>query len=144
MKFYLLLLILFSYGCTTAKLSRFPTSASAVDFESISKSPLPIEKAIWRSKTRFDFYLKSIETNKRLINQAILAALKNNGYKVFRTDTVGNVLLARRGLRANEWNAIAGIYYQIQNEAVNLYIKTEITQDFTGSWLTTGYKKLEK
>jgi hypothetical protein len=60
--------------------------------------------------------------------------LEAAGFKIKRNDPSEKVIIAKRGLKLNEWNSVAGIYYKLNTNSTDIYIKAEITQDITGGW----------
>jgi len=59
-----------------------------------------------------------------------------NDYRLKSTDSVNRVILGYRGLRADEWKSLVGIYYIADRQLNNtqILIQVRITQDITGGW----------
>jgi hypothetical protein len=62
----------------------------------------------------------------------IKKALNHEGFVIKSENIDGKCLVGKRGLRANEWGAVAGVYYKIKDDRLLIYIRTKITQDVTG------------
>jgi hypothetical protein len=132
--FFFSLLVSFSSCLSTARLSDFSQTAEKIDFMQIANSEkMELDKE-WNSKTEFEYYLKLNTTNNSLIIQSIKDALFYNGYTIQFLDVNKKAVLAKRGLMANEWNSIIGIYFNVNNDESEIYINCKITQDITGGW----------
>jgi len=136
---FLVFLISPNLGCLgTAKISSFPTSISQTDFENYSRKSANTSSKSWTFETTDEFYFErtfpsSEYSEIRLISQ-IEDAFGREGYTVQMKDTHNKRIIGRRGLQADEWNSLVGIYYNfnVSENMLQVYIKTEITQDFTG------------
>lgn len=142
----LLLVIVILNSCVSvAKISDFPKASNQVDFNKYSKEYKEKQEPFWTAETSNEYYFEKnkviSETDLRFI---ILAGLKDNGYRSYGLNQQNDCVLAKRGLRANEWNSITGVYYQLDNKDQNIqiYINTKITQDITGGWRENRAKKI--
>lgn len=120
-------------GClSTARLSDFPKSSKGYDFNKIAASQKTDKDKGWNSKTGFEFYLKTNTADSSAIRQAITDALTGEGFQIKFIDENNGTILSERGLRGNEWNSVAGVYYVKAGDGYEMYINCKITQDITG------------
>jgi len=136
--------ILIQSCVSVAKLSDFPRTTDGLDFDKISTLKKLESDKSWNVKTGYEYYINSVVTNDSLIINAIRESLYESGYAIKNYNANFSVVIGERGLRANEWKSIAGIYYQINNEMSQIYIKCKITQDFTGGWSENRAEKIGK
>lgn len=140
---FLFLLTLLSQSCvTTARMSDFSTSPGKEDFNVFSNSKRTDTNSNRNLKTGYEYYIESKITNDTVVIQAITNTLKKQGFKIKTVDKNRCAIIAKRGLRANEWKTIAGIYYQIENGITKIYIRSKITEDFTGGWRANRSEKI--
>jgi len=126
-------------GCIgTAKISSFPEHISEIDFENYSNRMANVNTEPWTFETSDEFYFEkaysSSEYNEYQVISSIETIFKQERYSIQLKDIKNKRIIGRRGLQADEWNSLVGIYYNF-NESKNMlqvYIKTEITQDITG------------
>lgn len=156
MKFHLVkafLLILIAtnlFSCLSlAKISDFPNSSEEIDFEHYSKlnQNSDTEKERQRTnETTNEHYLSTDRAIKKdSLIHVIIQALNAEGYKrVLKNDSANNCIVAKRGLKANEWSSLTGVYFKIneQNNNTQIYINTKITQDYTGGWKENRAEKI--
>ena len=71
---------------------------------------------MWTFKSISDYYIEkeSVVKEDSLIFM-IKSALLSNGYRIHSIIPEEQCILAKRGLRGNEWNTRAGVYYKIEN-----------------------------
>ncbi|MES2765877.1 MAG: hypothetical protein V4642_08420 [Bacteroidota bacterium] len=119
---------------STARLKDFPQSARTFDFNKIANSRTAEKDDIRDSKTGFEYYLKTNILDDSLILHSIIDGLNDEGFSIKFIDENNGAVLAKRGMRANEWNSVAGVYYQKINDGFEIYVNCKITQDFTGGW----------
>jgi hypothetical protein len=127
-------------GClSSARLSDFSGNAAAIDFDRYANKTQAERTALWTGKTSNEYFLERdtayIEAD---LNSIARRALTRLGYAVDEKNTVPgtNRIVGQRGMHANEWNSITGVYYKIDMEKnkTQVYIITKITQDITGGW----------
>ena len=134
--------ILILNGCLSiAKLENFPKSNNSIDFNNYATINNSEKEPFWTSKTSNEYYLTTKLRDENKLEEIIKISLLTNGYRLIHVDTLQNSIIGKRGLRANEWNCIAGVYYQLVDSA-EIYIKCEITQDITGGWSENRAKKI--
>ena len=125
-----------------ARISDFPKSYQAIDFEDIAKQNYEYDGSTWNQKTEYEYYLEVQSTDEGTLFSALSEALKRNGYKISSSDIKARTIIGERGLRMNEWNSITGIYYTINKDVFQVFIKNAITQDITGGWRENRAKKI--
>lgn len=113
-----------------------------LDFEDIAKHNYEYDGAAWNQKTAYEYYLEVEAIGEDELFAALLEALIRNGYEVRYSDKKVRTVIGERGLRMNEWKSITGIYYNIKNDAFQVFIKNAITQDVTGGWRENRAKKV--
>ncbi len=79
----------------------------------------------------YEFLLHDI-TNEQFVH-AVRQALSTNGFQIRRDDPEARVITADRGLRANEWSSVVGVYSRRQGADLEVKVIFKITQDFTGT-----------
>lgn len=117
---------------STASLSNYPLSPQSIDFEKIARSEKKEIDPKWNKKTGFEYYLTAQPVSNEELTGIITRVLKDEQYKIKYTDN--GVLLAERGLRANEWKSVTGIYFRNADSLLQVYVRSHITQDVTGGW----------
>lgn len=132
------ILSIFFVSCiSTARVSDFPQKANAIDFGKYSKEFTAGRTGLWTSNTSNEYYFeKEIDITEDLLLLNIEKALNANAYSVNYKSKDDKCLIAKRGMKANEWNSVTGVYYRLENsdKLVKIYIRTKITQDITGGW----------
>lgn len=133
-------------GClSVAKLSDFPKTSTAIDFNKYSVDFHEQKKAFWTTETSNEYYFERIKvmTGKN-VNDIIQNALRQKGYKIIGIDLENDYVIGKRGIHANEWKSITGVYYKLDNDKqmLQIYITTKITQDFEGGWRENRAKKV--
>lgn len=142
---WMILSILIQSCLSIARISEFPHSSSIIDFEKYAMEFDEHELPLRTRKTSYEYFLEvdnPLPEYKLVI--LITHALENKGYEVVRLDTITNSVLGKRGLRANEWKTVTGVYYNINSliPKTQIYILSRITQDFTGGWKDNRAKKV--
>ena len=128
---------------STAQLSDFSKTSKSYNFSNISNSRKSANEKSYNFKTGFEYYIRTANNvDSASIVSSIVGCLQNNGYSIKVMDTKNGAIIGKRGLRANEWNSIIGVYYQTGEEGYQIYIKNKITQDFTGGWREDRAKKI--
>lgn len=142
-------LLLFStilvQSCSVAKISSLPQSSNEIDFAKYSVELNKSKQAFWTSKTSNEYYIeKNTVYSEADILRIITYAVEINNYTIAKYSKIEKVVFAKRGMRANEWKSIAGIFYQIdENERkTKIYIQVKITQDITGGWRENRAQKI--
>lgn len=148
MKYFLAIIVLIPLlnSCLSiAKISDLPSGSKEIDFDRYSAEYKEQKDPFWTAATSNEYYFErdKVITEKDL-KDIILGALSKKGYAINKVDLENNYIRGRRGMQANEWNSITGIYYQldINNKKIRVYIITKITQDFTGGWKENRARKL--
>lgn len=143
--YFSIVIIFLLESCTVAKLSSLPKSSNNIDFD---KCLGTIEKPSGKLRTsktlnEYCFEKTKVYTEDEMI-KAIDKAIKLSGYSIINFSKTEKVVLADRGLRANEWNSFVGIYYRIDEQTgkTKVYIQVRITQDFTGGWNENRAQKI--
>ena len=142
----LMIMMTMFYGClSVAKISDFSRTSATIDFEKYSNEYKERSVPFWTSETSNEYYIE--RDNLMSVNELstiIQAALKEKGNMIISVDTVNKVVLGKRGMYANEWNSITGVYFKIdvEKKKTQIYINTRITQDITGGWRENRAKKV--
>lgn len=131
--------LLFTGCLATARLSDFSNNASDIDFDKYAAKSPAEKTALWTGKTSNEYFLERDTIYPEAdLNIIVRNALSKMGYSVDKRNAVPgtNCILGKRGMYANEWNSITGVYYRIDKEKnkTQIYINTKITQDITGGW----------
>lgn len=131
-------------GCASvAKIERFPQSSTKIEFDRLEKEKMVDDEGIWNLRTDYECFLivnNSISDVEKQAERALLQA----GYSIRIKNASEMMIVGKRGLRANEWNSITGIYYKPKNDTTLIYVKNEITQDITGGWKDNRAKEIGK
>lgn len=134
------------YSClSVAKISSFPKASAELNFDQYSAEYRDKKDPFWTSNTSNEYYF---ERNKIIsekdLTDLIQYALKEKGYSIYSISLDNDNVFGKRGMYANEWNSITGVYYKIDldNQKLQIYINTKITQDFTGGWSENRAKKV--
>ncbi len=144
----LLFASLLQAGClAVAHVGDFPDSAAAIDFNkyaaenratrlALSRGEIPAQNS-WTTATSNEYYLnKHFNGSETELVNFIKYALEAHGYSIIKSDVPNKYLIAKRGMRQNEWGSLTGVYYKLEdnNNSVQVYIQTKITQDVTGGF----------
>lgn len=148
MKIYIPLTILMTmlFGCLSiAKISEFPKFSTEINFDRYSTEYTENKDPFWTANTSNEYYFERDKTiSEKELTDIIQYALKEKGYSIYSISIDNNNVLGKRGMYANEWNSITGVYYKIDlnKQKLQIYIITQITQDFTGGWSENRAKKV--
>ena len=145
LKSILFIVIIISQSCTVAKLSSLPKSSNEIDFNKYSIELANAKEPFWTSKTSNEYYFEKPKLYaEEDLFKAMDKAFTANNYVVVKFYKTEKTIFAERGMRANEWKSIAGIYYQTdeKTEKTKIYIQVKITQDITGGWKENRAKKI--
>ena len=127
--------MILGHGCiSTASMSDLSKTASAYDFDKLSRAEYIENEKNWSNRTVFEYYLKSTGVDDYLLVQAVKGAMEAYEFKVKILNIKERAILGQRGLSANEWKSVIGVYYRTANNSSEIYIKIRVTQDVTGSW----------
>lgn len=118
-----------------------PTSSGQIDFESLQNVNNQ-KQALWNNETISEYYLKLPVVNDSILDAAVYTSFKFNGYKNVLFNSEGNYYMAKRGIRMNEWGTVTNVYLRSKDEYLELYIRSEISQDNTGGWRENRAKKV--
>lgn len=87
-------------------------------------------------------YEKSSQISEDELIEIIIQGLFTKGYRIEIKDKKNKKIIGKRGMRANEWNSITGVYYNFTTTKIQVYLNTKITQDITGGWRENRAKKI--
>ena len=139
--------ILFINCISTARVSDFPLNSNSIDFDKYSKEFTVNKTPFWTLNTSNEYYIeREIHISEDLLVANIEKALKLNNYSITSKSKETRCFIGKRGMKANEWNSITGIYYKLENQntLAKIYIRTKITQDITGGWRENRAMKVGK
>jgi len=139
---WLFLLVLITGCVSTARVSDFSKTADGLDFERLSERDYDRKDAIWNQKTGYEYFIKLERLTEDELVGGITRALKKLGYDIRYSDKQGRTIIGERGLRANEWSSVVGVYYRQTGESYYVYIRNVITQDVTGGWRDNRAQKV--
>jgi hypothetical protein len=141
--FSLLPLLFLAGGCVSeARLSDFQTTSKGIDFDALSQRDYDSKTAVWTEKSGYEYYLEVKKISETDLINGITAALKDLHYVIKTSNPAEKVIVARRGIEANEWASVVGVYFQPKGDRYQVYIRNKITQDFTGGWRDNRAKKI--
>ncbi len=129
-----LIAVLLGACASVADLKDFPASSAEIDFDDVSARKNSIDDASASTESSADHLAvaESESTERRIA--LIAEALQDNGYTLVKTDRSNGVVFAERGLRANEYGSVAGVYFEAASGACAVYARVDITQGLTGGW----------
>jgi hypothetical protein len=148
LKIFILLITLATtlYSClSVAKISNFPKTSTEISFDRYSTEFQEKKDPFWTSNTSNEYYF---ERNKIILEKdltdIIQYALQEKGYSIYSINLDNDNVFGKRGMYANEWSSITGVYYKIDlnKQKLQIYINTKITQDITGGWSENRAKKV--
>jgi hypothetical protein len=135
-RLYLLLTIslaVFSVGCThVARMEDLPTAASAAPFDRAANAS-PRSAAMWTQETKFEHYIEVGALPVNDLRRKLEDAMTRSGYSVKNKDISSQAFIGTRGLSMMEWGSVAGIYYRVLADRIQVLVSVHITQDITGS-----------
>lgn len=115
---------LFSGCVEMAYLEDLPDSNASIHYGAVEK--------VQSRHYEHEFSLKHVSADQLV--KATEQALSSNGYILRKNDRQAGVITAERGMRANEWGSVVGVYYMNRNDALSVKVIVEISQDFTGTF----------
>jgi hypothetical protein len=134
------------YGClSVAKISSFPKASAEINFDRYSTEYQEKKDPFWTSKTSNEYYFERNKiVSEKELTDIIQNALREKGYSIYSVSLDNDNVFGKRGMYANEWNSISGVYYKIDlnKQRLQIYINTKITQDITGGWSENRAKKV--
>ncbi len=130
-------------ACTSvANLKDLPPSSAEIDFDDAATRSNDDDDASWNTKGSADYLaLVESESTEQLI-ALIVEALQDNGYTLLKTDRSNGVVFAERGMRVNEYESVAGVYFETASGAFAVYARVDITQGITGGWKENRAKQI--
>ena len=130
-------------GCVSvARVSDFSKTAGGLNFEELAERNYDRKDAIWNEKTGFEYFLEVEKVHEDDLIGGVTRALEHLGYAILYSDKEHRTIIGQRGLQANEWSSVAGVYYRPTGEHFQIYIRNKITQDFTGGWRDNRAQKI--
>lgn len=130
---------------SVAKISSFPLTSADIDFDKYSTEYKEKKDPFWTSNTSNEYYFeRDIIVSEKELTYIIQRILRDNGYSIYSISLENDNVFGKRGMYANEWSSITGVYYKINpnNQKLQIYINTKITQDITGGWSENRAKKI--
>ena len=140
--FFLFIMFFFNGCLSIAKISDFPLENKPIDFDKQSVRNYDNGSLKWTFKTGSEFYFEIKQIDEIELVNYMKMGIQSVNYKIKIIDTLNNVIIAKRGLRANEWKSIFGIYYKENSDCYQIYIKNKVTQDITGGFNFNRAKEL--
>ena len=132
--YYLSILAFFFISCLhKVSIHNFPQSKSQINYEKV-KSEQNFRNMDLRFGSKQEFYFSGTFNNSE--EYLIKEVVKNEGFKIKKSDIQQDFLIFEKGLSLEAWKSIIGIYYNI-NESTNsleVYLLYQMTQDITGSF----------
>ena len=135
-------LILLSGCVSQARLSDFQKTSQGIDFDAMSQRDYDGKSAVWTEKSGYEYYIEVQKINETDLLHGITAALNDLHFVIKSSNPDGSAIVARRGIHANEWASVVGIYYRLKGDRYQIYIRNRITQDVTGGWRENRGKKI--
>jgi len=128
-----------------ASISNFPTNSNKINFDNYSTQINKKKTPIWTFKGSNQYFIeqKKIIDEKELV-AIIEKALQTRGNHIVSNNIENKCIIGEKGMSFNEYNSITGVYYRIESDKIQIYIKTQITQDITGGAGNNLSKKLGK
>ena len=118
-----------------AKLSNFSQTSETIDFDRLSKEFKLTDTPFWTMKTSNEYYFeKENNVEEATLIEIIKNGLRSYNYSIAVSNIEDKCVIGKRGMVANEWSSITGVYYRIQPNKIQVYLNTKITQDITGGW----------
>ena len=130
-------------GCVSvARVSDFSKTADGLNFEELAQRSYDRKDGIWNERTGFEYFLEVEKVHEDDLISGVTRALAHLGYAIQYSDKEHRTIIGERGLQANEWSSVAGVYYRPTTERFQIYIRNKITQDFTGGWRDNRAQKI--
>ena len=135
-------LVLLSGCVSQARLSDFQTTSQGIDFDAMSQRDYDSKSAVWTEKSGYEYYIEVQKVSDADIARGITAALNDLHFVIKSSNPEAGAIVARRGIHANEWASVVGVYYRLKGDRFQIYIRNRITQDVTGGWRENRGKKI--
>ena len=130
-------------GCVSvARVSDFARTTEGLNFQQLSQRDYDQKDALWNEKTGYEYFIEVEKIQESDLVNGATRALKELGYNIQYSEGEHRVIIGERGLRANEWRSVAGVYYRPKEAGFQIYIRNKITQDITGGWRDNRAKKI--
>ncbi|MEO5890783.1 MAG: hypothetical protein ABIQ31_11045 [Ferruginibacter sp.] len=139
------LLVILSSCKSVARISDFSATAADIDFNKYSAEYKGDNVPSWMAETSSEYYFEIGKLlDEKDLSDIIHYALKQKRYAISKSDAANDCIIGKRGMVANEWSSITGVYYKLNGgeNRMQVYVKTKITQDFTGGWKENRAKKV--
>jgi uncharacterized protein YceK len=121
-----LFILLSTSGClSVARLSDLPQDSESAYTEKTDRT----DRYGW-----FEHTVSLAGVCTQLVFDSAQEALQQEGFTITCADADKGCIQGQRGLRANEWGMVSGIYLREDGNAVKVKVICQITQDFTGGW----------
>lgn len=112
-------------GCqNVARLSDLPTSSENVRFGPSGDTH--------RGHYECDFSLRDVSDEQ--FESATRQGLTTNDFSIVRDDPAARTILAKRGLRPNEYASVVGVYWRRVDAGLEAKVLVRITQDALGTF----------
>ncbi len=119
-------LLLSLTGClSVARLSDLPADSASVDMDNTAP---PTKYG------RFEHTVSLEGTSRQRVFEISQLALQQEGFQIALADPDKGCIKGERGLRANEWSMVSGVYLREGDNQVKVKVICIITQDITGGW----------
>jgi len=113
-------------GClSVARLSDLPADSQSADIDNTSEDT---------KYGRFEHTFSIQGVSKQVVFDSTQVALKQEGFQIASADYDKGCVQGERGLRANEWGMVSGVYLHEADNQVKGKVICIITQDITGGW----------
>ncbi|HPN71682.1 MAG TPA: hypothetical protein PLZ32_19280 [Saprospiraceae bacterium] len=130
-------LVIILSGCLhKVSLEMFPTTKSAIDYKKINATQVDRNANLkYGGKQEFCFLNEYKSTEEELI-KIIRNVVESDGFKPKHFSYQEDVLIFEKGLSAQAWKSMMGVYYDIREDKneVEIYVLYQMTQDITGSF----------
>ena len=124
-------------GCLhKVSLEMFPTTKAAIDYKKINATQVDRNANLkFGAKQEFCFLNEYKSTEEELI-KIIRNVVESDGFKPKHFSYQEDVLIFEKGLSAEAWKSMMGVYYDIREDKneVEIYVLYQMTQDITGSF----------
>ncbi len=125
--------VMLSSCITTARISNFSDSASAINFEQYATEYKSTATPYWMSQKENEYYFEVNKLiSKEKITNLIELSLLHFNYSIKKKNVDSNCYVGKKGMGLNEWRILTGIYFKQENDITKVYIQSKITQDITG------------
>ena len=128
---------------SVANISHFPRCANEMDFDKYSTDLNKHKTGFWTFRTSYEYYIERQKAVKEKSLESIIEKpLREKSFLIDSSGIDSGCVIAVRGLRPLEYGAVTGVYYKMSGVKLQIYIKTEITQDFSGGPANNLAKKI--